>query len=383
MATKLLSIVGARPQFVKIAPLCRAIDRHNAGRRGLVDHVIVHTGQHYDPGMSDVFFRDLDIPTADVNLGIGSGGHGEQTAQMLARLEEALLLLRPDMVVTYGDTNSTLAGALAASKLHVPVAHVEAGLRSFNRTMPEEVNRVVADHVGDLLLAPTPTALANLEKEGLGERALLTGDIMYDAVLDHQALALQRVDALWGAGSRPDAYGVVTIHRANNTDEPERLAALTQTLNLVAERGLPLVFPMHPRTAARLRERAAWSPGPLVRIIEPLGYLDMLALVAGASIVLTDSGGLQKEAFFLGRPCVTLRDETEWAETVQWGGNILTGAKPEAILAAIQRWESRRAEGPLDFSVAIRAAFGDGHAAERIVTALLDFLSRRTPGRNS
>ena len=383
MATKLLSVVGARPQFVKLAPLCRAVERHNAGTSNLVDHVILHTGQHYDRGMSDVFFEDLEIPTADINLGVGSGRHGAQTAQMLARLEEVILTVRPDAVVTYGDTNSTLAGTLAAAKLHVPVAHVEAGLRSFNRRMPEEINRVVADHVSDLLLAPTPTAVANLDKEGRGDQTVLTGDIMYDAVLVHRAAAAKRAGVGRRLGLEPGAYGLVTIHRAENTDEPARLKNLTRALDTVAERGLSLVFPIHPRTADRLRRSAGWSPNPRVRLIDPVGYLDMLWLVENASVVLTDSGGLQKEAFFLERPCITLRDETEWVETVQWGGNVLAGVEPDTILDAVVGWETRRAAGHSGLSAAGRAAFGDGRAAERIVTALVDFLSRRNSGRDS
>jgi UDP-GlcNAc3NAcA epimerase len=384
MATKLLSVVGARPQFVKIAPLCRAIERHNAkSGRVAVDHVIVHTGQHYDVSMSDVFFRDLDIPTADLNLGVGSAGHGEQTAQMLSRLEEALLTLRPDMVVTYGDTNSTVAGALAAVKLHIPIAHVEAGLRSFNRRMPEEINRVIADHVCDLLLAPTPTAVANLEKEGRGERVQLTGDIMYDAVLAQRAHFEARAAVCGRLGLQRGAYGVVTVHRADNTDDAGRLRSLTRALNAVAALGLSLVFPLHPRTAARLSKTAGWVAHPGIRIVDPVGYLDMLWLVANAAVVLTDSGGLQKEAFFLGRPCVTLREETEWVETVQWGGNVLAGVEPDAIVTAVTDALARATSGPLDFSAAIRDAFGDGQAAERIITALLDFASRRKSGRHS
>jgi UDP-GlcNAc3NAcA epimerase len=383
MITKILSVVGARPQFVKIAPLCRAVERHNASAASLVDHVIVHTGQHYDAGMSDVFFKDLDIPNANLNLSVGSGRHGDQTAQMLQRLEEVLLTLRPDLVVTYGDTNSTLAAALAAAKLHVPVAHVEAGVRSFNRRMPEEINRVVTDHISDLLLAPTPTAVANLDKEGRADHVVLTGDIMVDAVRDHRAAVASRATVGRRLGLEPGTYGVVTIHRAENTDEPARLTKLIQALDALAERGLPLVFPIHPRTADRMRRSVAWTSHPRIRIIDPVGYLDMLSLVLNATVVLTDSGGLQKEAFFLERPCVTLRDETEWVETVQWGGNVLAGVEPDAIVRAVLGWQERWTTGRPDFSAAVRTAFGDGRTAERILAELLGFLSRRALGRDS
>ena len=374
-ATKLVSVVGARPQFIKIAPLLRSLP-HAAERGGRpIEHVIVHTGQHYDADMSDIFFDELAIPPATFNLGVGPGSHGSQTGQMLARLDEVLPGSGPDVVVTYGDTNSTLAATLSAAKLHIPLAHVEAGLRSFNRQMPEEINRLVADHVSDLLLAPTPTAVTNLEKEGLGKRTVLTGDIMYDAALYHRRLAAQRSRILERLALEPRRYGVVTIHRAENTDDETRLGKVLLALDAVAATALPLVFLVHPRTAKVLRSRfPVWSPHERLRVIPPVGYLDTLCLVGQAAMLLTDSGGLQKEAFFLGCPCITLREETEWIETVQGGGNILAGVEPEVIRAAVSTWEARAPAGRTDFSAAVAASFGDGHAADRILDAIVAFV---------
>ena len=324
---KLVNIVGARPQFIKLAPLERAIAEFNSGDTRPVESIIIHTGQHYDTGMSDIFFDELKIPRAHFHLDVGSGRHGDQTARMLKKIEDILVDTSPDMVVVYGDTNSTLAGALAASKLHIPVAHVEAGLRSFDRNMPEEINRLVADHVSDLLLAPTPTAISNLENENLSSRTVFTGDIMYDAVLFNRKLAKQQSNILEKLQLEPGTFGLVTVHRASNTDEKGRLENLLQTFNEVAANELPLVFPVHPRTAHALKSKYAdWSAHPRLHLVEPLGYLDILSLLDSAKMALTDSGGLQKEAFFLGCPCITLREETEWVETVEAGGNLLTGS---------------------------------------------------------
>jgi UDP-GlcNAc3NAcA epimerase len=337
------------------------------------DHRIIHTGQHYDARMSDIFFSELGLPTAAVNLGVGSGSHGNQTGTMLIELERTLRELSPDLVVVYGDTNSTLAGTLAATKLHIPVAHVEAGLRSFNRQMPEEINRVVADHVCDLLLAPTPVAIANLRVEGLGGRSVFTGDVMYDAVLFFRALAQQRSTALERFSLRPGAYAVATLHRAENTDDSMRLQALLTAFNDVAAHHLPVIFPIHPRTARQIKiDLPDWRPHSKLHLVEPVGYLDML--VDHAAMALTDSGGLQKEAFFLGCPCVTLRDETEWEETVRSGANVIVGADSSAIQNVVADWRDRYPEGKADFSLAVRAAFGEGHAAEAICQALIDFL---------
>jgi UDP-GlcNAc3NAcA epimerase len=375
---KLVSIVGARPQLIKIAPLARSFERHNRFGGKPIEHVIVHTGQHYDASMSDAFFEELRIPSAAINLGIGSGPHGSQTGQMLEKIEQVLVEMQPDMVVTYGDTNSTVAGALAAAKLHIPVAHIEAGVRSFNRRMPEEINRIVTDHVSDLLLAPTPTAVDNLAKEGLSAKTVWTGDIMYDAVLFNRQMAERASDILERLGLVPGSYGLVTVHRAENTDDKQRLGSLMAVLNEIAASTMPLVFPMHPRTAKLMGSKLPdWSAHPNLHGIDPLGYLDMLRLVSHARMTLTDSGGLQKEAFFLGCPCITLRDETEWVETIQGGGNILAGVDPARIRAAVSAWESRLATGRTDFIEEVIAVFGHGHAADEIKNALLGFKQPR------
>lgn len=366
---RMMSIVGARPQFVKLAAVCRAVARRAAAGVPIEDF-IVHTGQHYDPAMSDVFFRELAIPAPDIDLEIGSGAHGAQTARMLEGIERLLLECRPDAVVVYGDTNSTVAGALAAAKLYVPVVHVEAGLRSHNRRMPEEINRVTTDHLSDLLLAPTPTAMRNLEREGLGQRAVFVGDVMLDAVLHALALANERSRIVEQLDLRPGEYAVATIHRADNT-EPPALRGLLDVLNELAEQAWPIVFPLHPRTKKVIRaDLPGWVPTPRLRLIEPVGHLDMLRLVKCARLLLTDSGGLQKEAFFVGCPCITLRDETEWEETVTAGGNLVAGTSRDRIRAAVEHWARTR----FDADTAMRQAgspFGFGDAAERTLDAIL------------
>lgn len=368
---RLVSIIGARPQFIKIAPVVRALESHNRNGGKKVEDVIVHTGQHYDAGMSDVFFRELGIPEPAFNLGVGSGSHGSQTGQMLERIEEVLLQTRPDSVVIYGDTNSTVAGALAAAKLHIPVAHVEAGVRSFNRRMPEEINRVVSDHVSDLLLAPTLTAIGNLKREGLAGKAVFTGDVMYDAVLSSRELIETKSRILETLQLTEGRYGVVTIHRAENTDVEERLGKLLVALNQVATDSIKLVFPVHPRIGRLLKTRfPGWSPAARLQMIEPIGYLDMLRLIRDARLTLTDSGGMQKEAFFLGCPCITLRDETEWVETVAAGANVVVGVEPDRIREAVVRVMERN-WGVEDFSAKLNGCFGDGRAAYKIRDALL------------
>jgi UDP-GlcNAc3NAcA epimerase len=292
---------------------------------------------------------------------------------MLEGIENLILADRPDMVVIYGDTNSTVAGALAASKLHVPVAHVESGLRSFNRAMPEELNRIVADHVSDLLLAPTETAMVNLRKEALGDRAVWTGDVMYDAVLFNRDVARRRSTIVRELELRERGFGVVTLHRAENTDDGSRLAAILSALAEIASASLPLVFPIHPRTRAAIdREMPGWVAPAALQLVEPVGYLDMLRFIDAARLVLTDSGGLQKEAFFLGRPCVTLRDETEWLETVSLGGNVLVGADGRRIQDAVIK--ILEGSGDVALEAAASEAFGDGHSARRIVEAIEEFL---------
>jgi UDP-N-acetylglucosamine 2-epimerase len=374
-----MQVVGARPQFVKLAPVCRAIEAANA-RGARIENLVVHTGQHYDPAMSDVFFDELGIPRADIDLGVGSGPHGRQTARMLEALETAIVERHPAIVLTYGDTNSTLAATLAAAKLHVPVAHIEAGLRSFNRRMPEEANRLVADHLSDLLFAPTPEAMRNLEREGLAERARQVGDVMLDATRAFAPIALERSGVHGRLDVASGQYLVATLHRAENTPA-ERLAPLLEALAGVGSPARPVILPLHPRTANVMREAGLALPaGGGLRAIEPLGYLDMLALVARARIVLTDSGGLQKEAFFLGRPCITLRDVTEWVETVSAGGNLVAGTDPERIFACVEEWERKLASGSPVPEASVTAAFGDGKAAEKIVAQALEFLASRPAG---
>lgn len=323
---KIVTIVGARPQFIKAAAVSRVL-------RQDVREVLVHTGQHYDDNMSQVFFDELEIPRPDYNLGIGSGGHGVQTGAMLAGIEEILLKEKPDRVLVYGDTNSTLAGTLAAAKLHIPVAHVEAGLRSFNRRMPEEINRVLTDHVADLLFCPSKTAVANLTAEGVHDGVHLVGDVMYEALMHAVTLANQKSDVLERLNLTPSSYALATIHRAENTDDPERLARLMAALQEVSCK-MPVIFPVHPRTRGKLGPLAA---GGDLRLLDPQGYLDMVRLEAGASVILTDSGGIQKEAYWLRVPCVTLRDETEWVETVAQGWNVVAGADCDVILRAARQ----------------------------------------------
>ncbi len=347
---KILTVVGARPQFIKAAPFSRAVRQRHT-------EVIVHTGQHYDASMSDVFFEELHIPRRDHHLGVGSGTHAAQTAHILERLEPVIQRETPDRVVIYGDTNSTLAAAIAAAKLAVPVAHVEAGLRSYVRDMPEEINRVVADHVSSYLFAPTQTAVDNLAGEGISAGVTLTGDIMYDALLENAPLAAKRSTVLRDLALAPGGYVLATVHRAANTDDPARLADIIDALALLRE---PVVLPLHPRTRAALMGTDI-EVEPPVRILEPAGYIDMLALEQNARMILTDSGGVQKEAYLLAVPCVTLRDETEWVETLEGGWNVLAGADAERILAAAQR--------PRPTGTPPRV-FGDGHAAEKMVAAL-------------
>jgi len=369
---RVVSVVGARPQFVKIAPVSRAF----AASRLPIEDLIVHTGQHYDDAMSKVFFDELGIPKPAVNLGIGSGLHGAQTGKMLESIEAFLLERRPDVVVVYGDTNSTLAGALAAAKLHVPVLHVEAGLRSFNRRMPEELNRVATDHLSTLLLAPTAAAVRNLENEGLANRTLRIGDVMYDAVLHNSAIARERSRFLASQGLERGQYSVATVHRAENTT-PHELEVLLTELNVAAAEFGPVVFPIHPRTAASIASALpGWAASPSLRLVPPVGYLDMLALVDGARFVLTDSGGLQKEAFFLDKPCCTLRNETEWVETVELGANRIVGSDGAGLRQALREFGATDGIAPASPGSG-PAPFGDGDAAGKLLEALLDLVRGR------
>lgn len=311
---KLLTVVGARPQFVKAAPVSRAL------AEGGIDEVLVHTGQHHDTQMSQVFFDELDIPAPRHNLEIHGGGHGDMTGRMLTALEPIVITERPDMVLVYGDTNSTLAGALVASKLHIPIAHVEAGLRSFNRRMPEEINRVLTDHLSALLLCPTRTAVDNLAAEGITQGVHMVGDVMYDATLLARRIAESRSHILATLDLAPSAYALATVHRAENTDDPARLATILDWLRAQA-REQRVVLPIHPRT--RTRAAAAGLDFAGIVTCDPVGYIDMACLLGHANAVYTDSGGVQKEAYFHRTPCVTLRDETEWVETIECGWNRL------------------------------------------------------------
>jgi UDP-N-acetylglucosamine 2-epimerase len=349
---KVVTVVGARPQFVKAAPVSRKL-------RQRTKEVLIHTGQHYDDNMSAIFFRELGIPEPDYHLGVGSGLHGAQTGEMLARIESTLLVERPDWVLIYGDTNSTLAAALAAAKLRIPVAHVEAGLRSFNRVMPEEVNRVVADHLSDLLFCPSQFAVEQLAVEGITRGAHLVGDVMADALLDAVARAQDQSTVLSRFGLSPGHYLLVTVHRAENTDDPARLRSIFAALEAVGE---SIVFPAHPRTRAAVQRLEDLHWPKHVRLIEPLGYLDMVRLARSARMILTDSGGLQKEAYWLGVPCITLRDETEWVETVQSGWNVLTGAETQPIMRAVREFQPPQERPEL---------YGDGQAAGRVAELIV------------
>ncbi len=322
---RLISIVGARPQFIKCAPLSRELRKEH-------EEILVHTGQHYDYGLSDIFFEELNIPKPDYNLGIGSGNHGEQTGNMLIEIEKVLLKEKPHLVLVYGDTNSTFAGALAAAKLHIRVAHVEAGLRSFDRTMPEEINRVLTDHVSDLLFCPTQTAVDNLANEGISKGVHLVGDVMVDALEYNKKIAEEKSRIIEELGLEKGKYLVITVHRPSNTDSRENMSNIIDAL---AEIGETAVFPVHPRTKKYLKEYGLDIPEN-VRLVEPLGYLDMLKLMAGARKILTDSGGIQKEAYMLGVPCITLRENTEWVETREGGWNVLVGADKGKIIEAVQ-----------------------------------------------
>jgi UDP-N-acetylglucosamine 2-epimerase len=361
-----VSIVGARPQFVKVSPVARAM-RHARLR---IDDRIIHTGQHYDDSMSRLFFEELDIPAPAVNLGVGSGSQGRQTGRMLEAIEIQLNETRPHVVVVYGDTNSTLAGALAAAKMHIPVAHVEAGLRSFNRQMPEELNRIVTDHLSQALFAPTPTAMRNLANEGLSTRAQLTGDVMYDAVLFYAERARAQSRVLLDLQLQPGEFGIATIHRAENTAVGE-LRGLLEALNAAATDFGRIIFPIHPRTSAILKkELPGWRPASNLSVVGPVGYLDMLALLQAANWALTDSGGLQKEAYFLRCPCITLRNETEWLETLQGNANSIAGNDGSRLMDMLQEQQRRPRRAFAEPVRPVAGPFGAGDAAERIVEAI-------------
>ncbi|MBP1928356.1 UDP-N-acetylglucosamine 2-epimerase (non-hydrolyzing) [Methanolinea mesophila] len=330
---KIVTIVGARPQFIKCAPLSRELRKKHT-------ELLVHTGQHYDLEMSDIFFEELHIPKPDYYLGVGSGSHGKQTGKILAKVEEVLIKEKPELVLVYGDTNSTLAGALAAAKLHIPVAHVEAGLRSFDRTMPEEINRVLTDHISDLLFCPTQTGIDNLAQEGIKSGVHLTGDVMVDALEYNREIAEEKSRILERFALVPGSYLVVTVHRPSNTDNREHMEAI---LSALGRSGKRVVFPIHPRTRKCLSDYGLLDTLPANIILsESLGYLDMIRLMAHAEKILTDSGGMQKEAYLLNVPCITLRENTEWVETVKDGWNVLVGADYFMILSEIVNIKSSK-----------------------------------------
>lgn len=378
MRFKCISVVGARPQFIKAAPVSRMMKKSG------IKEILVHTGQHYDYNMSGIFFKELGIRKPDYNLGVGSLPHGAQTGKIMERFEEVLLKEEPQIVLVYGDTNSTLACALAAAKLHIPVAHVEAGLRSYNRWMPEEINRVLTDHVSDILFCPTKIAVKNLQKEGfrnivnkgklVGSSFALhkssplvvnVGDVMYDSVLFNIAVARRKSKVLKAYNLSPKQYYLATIHRAENTDDISRLTNIFKAFDRIG-REYPLIVPLHPRTTRLLSMIGRRFNN--ITIISPQSYLDMLMLSGSARVILTDSGGLQKEACFLNVPCVTLRDETEWIETLKGKMNILAGATEAKILKAVG--EQRTIVGQQQLG---KSFFGNGNASEKIITVIKKF----------
>lgn len=373
---KITTIIGARPQFIKAAVISRAIARHNetcAHPSQAIHESIVHTGQHYDRSMSDIFFEELQIPEPALNLCVTSLRHAEMTGMMLAKIETVLIDDKPDWVLVYGDTNSTLAGALAAAKLNIPVAHVEAGLRSYNRRMPEEINRVVTDHISQMLFCPTGQSIANLKREGIagsGEGPIKiqaatvshfpfvaqVGDVMLDAVLHYRSFAKKPTFSL------PDKFILATVHRAENTDHPEKLANIFKTLKKISA-AIPVVLPLHPRTRKNIDATFLFQSNAAIHFVEPVGYLEMLFLIDNCSLVMTDSGGLQKEAFFCKKPCITLREETEWVELVEIGCNCVAGTDPQKIEKAFTTMHKKIVPENL-------SPFGEGNSGVKIIELL-------------
>lgn len=360
---KILTIVGARPQFIKAATVSRAIKNHPNSINKDNKEIIVHTGQHYDKNMSDVFFQEMQIPEPNYHLGIGGSSHGKMTGKMLAKIEEVILQEKPDCVLVYGDTNSTLAGALAAVKLHIPVAHVEAGLRSFNLRMPEEVNRILTDQISKWLFCPTEIAVNNLKSEGLAHRhqssIYQVGDVMYDAILFYQKIAKPTDEIAHLLEKFANKFYLATIHRAENTNDPIKLFNVIKALEQIGSKN-PVILPLHPRTARILKDYSASN----ITIIEPVGYFDMISLLSKCKGVFTDSGGLQKEAYFFHKPCVILRDETEWIELVNYGFNTLVGTDVEKILSAEKKIKNNKS----DYSIKL---YGEGQASQDIINILL------------
>jgi UDP-GlcNAc3NAcA epimerase len=358
------TIVGARPQFIKAAAISRAIARHNnsAANRFLpINEILIHTGQHYDYEMSAIFFRELGLSDPAYHLGVGSGSHGFQTGRIIEKLDDLLKEMKPGLVLVYGDTNSTLAGALVAAKLNIPVAHVEAGLRSFNRNMPEEINRVLTDHLSSWLFCPSELAVKNLAKEGINNGVSMVGDVMHDVALWHKKRAEMHGDLLSKIGLQPKGYALATVHRSENTDDRERLSSIFKGLEQIVSEGTQVVIPLHPRTKKMLRSFSITYQK--IRIIPPVSYEEMLLLEKNARVILTDSGGVQKEAYWSGIPCITLRNETEWVETVQNGWNIIVGYNTDLIVDAISNLPIRKKRPQL---------YGNGNTAEKIVKRILE-----------
>ncbi len=385
---KIITIVGARPQFIKAAAVSRAIQAFNRRHRSFgrpsskkqIQEILVHTGQHYDYLMDRVFFEELELPKPDYHLGVGSGSHARQTGMMLERIETVLKKEKPEVVIVYGDTNSTLSGALAAVKLNIPVAHVEAGLRSYNRAMPEEINRLLTDHLSTFLFCPTKQAVENLLKEGIkdGEDKVVkkVGDVMYDSILYYSELAEKKSTILQDLGLllpktlnskliTPNYY-LATLHRAENTDNPKRLKSILKALNEIGK-DVPVILPLHPRTKKMMKTYHLFSETQGIKLIDPVSYLDMLKLEKNAKAILTDSGGVQKEAYWFGVPCFTLRDETEWVETIQSGWNILVGSETKRIVEGVRHEKIKKRHSKN------RWIFGDGKASEKIVRIIMEY----------
>jgi UDP-GlcNAc3NAcA epimerase len=354
---KICTVIGARPQFVKAAVVSAEFATHNS-----IHQIIIHTGQHYDPGMSEIFFRELHIPPEKYNLEIGSGSHGMQTGKMLEAIEKVLQDEAPDYVLIYGDTNSTLAGAVAASKMHIPVAHIEAGMRSFNKKMPEEINRIIADHLSEINFCSTKNAIENLKVENLGKTGVLVGDVMFDCSLKFAEFAEKRYDPFAKFAVEKNGYTLLTCHRAENTDHKKCLAEIVKAVNKISEK-MPVLYPVHPRTKKFLNEYGLTFSGN-VKLIAPVGYLEMILLEKYASFILTDSGGVQKEAFFYRVPCITMREETEWIETAELGWNRITGADSKKITAAFADFAKNK---PAKTSA---RPYGNGDAAAKITKVI-------------
>jgi UDP-GlcNAc3NAcA epimerase len=362
---RIVTIVGARPQFIKAAAVSREIQRFNQKHKDTqLYEIIVHTGQHYDNNMSRVFFDELEIQQPEYYLGVESGTHAQMTASMLSKVEKILLDEKPDTVMVYGDTNSTLAGALAAAKLHIPVAHVEAGLRSFNREMPEEINRKLTDHVSSQLFCPTDTAVVNLQNEGITIGVFKVGDVMFDSFLFNKRLSEKKSNILSNLGLQTGCYCLATIHREENTTDMKKLGGIFKAFDNLASSDCPFVIPLHPRTHKALNNQSKkLISNQYVRLMKPVSYLDMVSLETNARIILTDSGGVQKEAFFAKKPCITLREETEWVELLDEGFNLLAGSDPPRICYAFEEMLNKSLSYNVNF-------FGDGDAGEKIVNVL-------------